>query len=408
MNRKNAACVSLLVCLTAGCAAGESAADRVVTRDSAGIEIVENRVGSWSEGNRWRIGAEPVVDIGVLEGAPEYQLFRVSDARRFADGRIVVVNGGTGELRFYDAHGRYLASAGRRGGGPGEFERMGWMRLYRGDSLLVYDFDQARVSIFDGEGRFGRSFRLQPPGESGFVMGLDVFADGSVLARAPRLFFDEMTDGYMRPDEVYHVYSPAGSFVDSIGSFPGPEQFLRTGGDGQRRFVSIMTLPFGRSSSAVAHGDRFLFGSGDAYEIAAYGMDGRLVRLIRKAWTAPLVTDEALERFVAHRMAEAPNDEARRGIEETYAALPIPKTMPAFRDLEIDALGNLWVRDFEPDEDAERPWSVFTPAGHLLGTLLLPAGLGVTQIGDDFILGAWRDDLDVEHVRLYRLDRGTR
>jgi hypothetical protein len=65
------------------------------------------------------------------------------------------------------------------------------------------------------------------------------------------------------------------------------------------------------------------------------------------------------------------------------------------------------VRDFEPDEDAERPWSVFTAAGHLAGTLLLPAGLGVTQIEEDFILGAWRDDLDVEHVRLHRLERET-
>jgi len=404
--RRRTGITTALAALLAACAgAGDRAAETVV-RDSAGIEIVENGPGSWSEGNGWRIGAEPVVDIGVLDGEPEYQLFQVRDARRLADGRIVIANSGTGELRFYDADGQHLRTVGRKGGGPGEFEQMGWMRLYRGDSLLVYDFNQARVSVFDGEGRFARSFRLQPPGESGFVLGLDVFADGNVLARAPRLFAGDLSDGYMRRDEVYHVYSSAGTFVDSIGSFPGTEQFIQTGGDGQRRFVSIMTLPFGKSSSAVAHGDRFVFGSADTYEIAERGADGRLVRLIRRAWAAPPVTDEALARLLAQRVAEAPNDEARRRIEESYADLPTPETMPAYRDLEIDAGGNLWVRDFEPNDEAPQPWSVFTPAGHLLGTLMLPAGFGVTQIGDDFVLGAWRDDLDVEHVRSYALIKG--
>ncbi len=398
---------TLAACICAGCTSDDGAATRVVTRDSSGIEIVENAAASWTDDSAWQIGAEPVVDIGVLDGEPEYQLFQVRDARRLGDGRIVIANGGTGELRFYDPDGRYLSSAGRKGGGPGEFEQLGWVRLYRGDSLLAYDFNQARMSIFDDQGRFGRSYRLQVPGETGFVMGIDVFADGRVLARAPRMFAGEMTDGYMRRDEVYHVYAADGAFIDSIGSFPGPEQFLRTGGEGQRRFISIMTLPFGRTPIAVTHADRFYFGSGDAYEVAVYGMDGHLMRSIRKDWTAPRVTESALERFIAQRAADAPNEDARRGIEESYAELPTPEIMPAYRDLELDATGNLWVRDFEPDDEAEQPWTVFDPRRRLLGTLLLPVGFGVTQIGDDFVLGAWRDEFDVEHVRMYRLERGA-
>jgi hypothetical protein len=27
------------------------------------------------------------------------------------------------------------------------------------------------------------------------------------------------------------------------------------------------------------------------------------------------------------------------------------------------------------------------------------------QIGNDFVLGVWSDDLDVQHVRMYRLEK---
>lgn len=44
-------------------------------------------------------------------------LHRVAGGFRFADGHIVVANGGTQEVRVYDARGRFLLSGGRRGEG---------------------------------------------------------------------------------------------------------------------------------------------------------------------------------------------------------------------------------------------------------------------------------------------------
>jgi hypothetical protein len=34
-----------------------------------------------------------------------------------------------------------------------------------------------------------------------------------------------------------------------------------------------------------------------------------------------------------------------------------------------------------------------------------PPALRVLEIGRDYVLGVWQDDLDVEHVRMHRLDR---
>ena len=87
----------------------------------------------------------------MLDGAPEYQLFQVRDALRLRDGRIVVPNAGTNEVRFYGDDGSYLMSVGRQGGGPGEFESIALVRPFLGDSLLTYDVRQSRVTIWDSQ-----------------------------------------------------------------------------------------------------------------------------------------------------------------------------------------------------------------------------------------------------------------
>ena len=90
-------------------------------RDSAGIRIVEN--ARPPEGSRlgWTIGPEPLMSIGVLEGEEPYMLHWAFNSVRLSDGRIVVVNAGTQELRMFDESGTHLLTWGGSGEGPGSF-----------------------------------------------------------------------------------------------------------------------------------------------------------------------------------------------------------------------------------------------------------------------------------------------
>jgi hypothetical protein len=67
-----------------------------------------------------------------------------------------------------------------------------------------------------------------------------------------------------------------------------------------------------------------------------------------------------------------------------------------------DAAGRLWVREPGSD-DAERVWQVFDTGGRHPGAALTPAGLRVTDIAQDLVLGIARDELAVEYVRVFRL-----
>ncbi len=65
---------------------------KAVVRDSAGIQIAENTEPSWTGEDGWRLSNRPLLDIGDIEGDPNYELYLGSGAVRLPNGRIVVAN----------------------------------------------------------------------------------------------------------------------------------------------------------------------------------------------------------------------------------------------------------------------------------------------------------------------------
>ena len=79
---------------------------------------------------------------------------------------------------------------------------------------------------------------------------------------------------------------------------------------------------------------------------------------------------------------------------------------PILTAIEVDALGYLWVREYNPPGDEDRAlWTVLDSRGFVQGFVETPSRLVVHQIGEDFILGKALDELGVEYVQLWGLDR---
>ena len=112
-----------------------------------------------------------------------------------------------------------------------------------------------------------------------------------------------------------------------------------------------------------------------------------------------------LDRF-RHWIAEAAEFDRRLRLDAELAqTMEYPETMPAYTAMQIDDTGHLWLRVFSPPGLNRERWEVFSPDGTWLGTVAVPLGTAVTQIGSDFLLGIYRDELGTEVVRLHRLVR---
>lgn len=391
----------LLAVLLTACGDENQHSLQPVRRDSAGVLIVVNASHRWPEGRGWRLSDDPTVDIGALDGDPDYQLFRVAGALSLSDGRLVVANSGTAELRFYDQSGSYLSSAGRKGGGPGEFGDLSWIGASAEDSIWAYDWPNRRMSVFDAQGRYTRAFVLHelghaPPGHIHPAM----LADGALLIGAQRFFGAGAFTTGVYHDSIFHlVFDGEGALIDTVGRHSGAEIFIAALGE----HTDLMPLPFGRSVSTAAWRDGFFFGDGASYEIAHYSCTGDLLRLIKKTHTATQLTPADIQHYIEARLETVESADERRFMERLFDRVPFPQTMPAYRDLQVDALGNLWVREYQQTTHGKPRWTVFGRDGEMLGVVETPARFTIYQIGPDFVLGRWTDELDIEHVRSYSL-----
>ncbi|MCY4399406.1 MAG: 6-bladed beta-propeller [Gemmatimonadetes bacterium] len=384
------------------------------SRDSAGIRIVENVRPADDSRLPWGIGPEPTVSIGAVVGDEAYLLHRVSDAVVLPDGRIVVANSGTNELRVFDGAGVHLATWGREGEGPGEFMDLTGVDTWPGDSLVAWDSRSRSISVLGAGGMFGRSFVLEAgarpaPAPRGATRSRRdrplelrvVLDDGSILGR-----IGEVTgEGYRRSRETYLLRRADTASPVEFGTHPGQESYLAF----MNGMPVLGNLPFGRSLWEAEWGELVVITPDDEYEIRAYERTtGALARIVRREYDNRPPTreevDEALDAALERAGLTGQRLEmARQG----YGDMPLVERFPAFRMLLTDPLDHLWVREATlPGIDRPAPlWTVFDPEGRALGFIETPDGLTVFEIGADYLLGRMRDDVGVESVQVWALER---
>ena len=367
------------------------------TRDSAGIRIIDNPQPP--EGSRlpWRIGPEPIVSIGAVDGEEPYLLDWAMDATRLSDGRIVILNGGTNELRVFDETGVHLESWGGRGEGPGEFRSLWRVEPWPGDSIIAWYAPRLGVSIFDTQGNYGRSFTLA---HNGAVTPMQSFRpeyatrSGSILA----IHMPEDADTI-----VAQLRGAEGELRSSFGTHPGLEPYVLRDGERSMLYWTI----FGREPVWATWGDLVVVGHTGTYELRAFRLDGSLARIVRRANVPRATTeDDVVEAYIERQVSYStltPAAESRR----RYESVPVAEHLPAFESVRSDAVSHIWVAEYEFSEEERPPrlWTVFNPEGQVLGYVETPEGLWVHEIGEDYVLGTTFDELDVEHVQLWALAR---
>src|SRR5690606_36250403 len=139
-------------------------------------------------------------------------------------------------------------------------------------------------------------------------------------------------------------------------------------------------------------------------QLGRYAADGTLECLFRRPNAVVAVTPEDIRRYRAE-LLEAMEMEFRQDFASMMDAMPYPETFPAYQQLATDPAGNLWVEEYRRPGDDQPRWTVFDPSGQMLGTVDMPSGFTSVEIGNDYVLGIWKDEFDVEHVRLYGLTK---
>jgi hypothetical protein len=347
----------------------------------------------------WHLSDEPVLAIGLTDGEAAYQFHQITGVVRLADERVVVADGGSQEIRIFDREGRHLRTLGGAGEGPAEFRSMGSLDHYGEGALLVFDPGGSRVSLFDPDEGFERSWSLESMGRGFFPSAAYSLDDGSILVTHLRGNMPGDPSGVIWNAAPVVRYSATGEPMGEVAELPGDEWFRSDQGQ-------LIDLPFGRKGQAAVHGNTLYIGDAQTFTVRAYDPEGHSLGTVERTIEPRPVTPEDIRRSEAARLEQMSEPEAIERTEALHAQIPYPERMPAYRSLRTDRSGNLWVEGYEPDPNTPSRWTVLAPDGEVLADRVgMPAGFEPHWIEEDFVLGVLRDDLDVEYVHGYRLIR---
>jgi hypothetical protein len=403
-----------LALAAAGLIALPAAAQRAPTvRDSAGIRIVTNATAAVPAR---RLEPRPILSLGEDESGTTFG--SVAGAVRLSDGSVVVADGKANELRLFDAAGRLVRPIGRRGAGPGDFRWIAGLWRLAGDTVLVWDGVLNRLTRFDPTGQLGRTTTVS---ELPLIKGtgqfsarstlsiLGVLANGTLLGSFTNARFNPTTGVYSDTLSIIQVTPPDG-FLPVVSLVTGESYVFHAPAT---EMTSVDPMPFTAKDRVRTAATSLWRTDRRRFELREYAPSGAVRTIVRLTRTPTPVTAGEVAAFrsalVATALTETLNDPSDRPrmlkhAELTGAWLPFPATHPAFTGLVVASTGEVWAREHGDSTKAQR-WHLFTPTGALTATIEMPAGVEPLDIGRDYLLAKFRNEDDVESVRVYRFAR---
>ena len=319
-----------------------------------------------------------------------------------------VVNAGDQRIRIFGPDGVHEATFGGRGQGPGEFRYIIDIAEV-GDSLRVTGM--RRVTWMTLEGSVIRTEPLDWTGLTERLASTAYFGSGSPLSDGGYLLNAELRrelplpGGIVRPPQPVFRTGPSMDGVDTLGIFPGIEQVDL----GSAERPDYWVLPFARRT-LVAHGGSpsiVYVAANESHDVLQFSVDGSLRRVLRPLRSSAPATRSDFDAWKTEMLAllEGRPGVAADEIEPRMDRLPVPDSLPPYQHLIVAINGSLWAGLGQPGIGRQEAldYILFSSTGTPLGHVSVPERFQLLEVGDNYVLGVSRDELDVQTLQLFEL-----
>lgn len=388
-----------------------------VERDTVGDTVVVRTLA----GQAWESDAvlEPELRIGTFEGEEAYMLGDVNGLAVGPEGAIYLYDRQGPSLRKYSADGRYLATFAREGSGPGEYKQSdGGLAVLPDGRVLLRDPGNARINVYSSDGESLDHWDLR----GGYFTSNPLVVDSAGYSYTQVWGTDADGERYSGLRRI----SPRGESLDSILA-PDWDHEPATISVQRERMSMMNSVPFSpRESWAFSPHGYYMGGVSTDYSIDLFRHDGSVLRIQRAVEPVPVDPDEA-----ENERARATANFQRAAPDWKWNGPAIPSTKPAFTSIHAGTDGRIWVRVPQPgvrvpdeelhvssDPGAPPPdrwdepivYDVFETDGTYLGRVRAPDGFRQYPspvYGPDHVWAITTDDLDVQYLTRFRIQRRT-
>ncbi|MGD8328017.1 MAG: 6-bladed beta-propeller [Acidobacteriota bacterium] len=343
-------------------------------------------------------GAIELVDdlvIGTDLSNPAAVLFEPRAVVAAPDGTIFVADGGTSDIKMFDADGAYMKTLGQEGQGPGEFAFITAMTL-AGDMLVVNDSRNRRFSVWTLDGKHVADYAPTERRSLVFMQGL---ADGTVTG-----YFTER-DEDRNGTRVVARQNVQGEVVSHILEIPLPPPEAISSRDPHAILQSALdSFDDPRINLAAGSGEVIYVTPVHEYQLYAYSPQGEMLWALRTAWERFDWPASAKDSMMSSFARSFETEEELRAEDFTW-----PEKYTALAGVNTDGHGRLFAIIApmpNADSDGTRPPSEYPVDAYSADGERLAAGV-VPYVWSfavgDYVYGIRPDDNEEMVVVRYRL-----
>lgn len=343
-------------------------------------------------GLAWQAVAAPSCGLtSVASSGPDLTLTRVEGLDVDSRGRIYVADPLQGGVTVLSPDGRPLRTIGRPGWGPGEFKYVRNVQVMPGDSLLVYDAELYRISVFapdSGKIAYGRNLASTSTGTPpNWVEKLPGQRALFATHRQPYVAGASAADDHNRTQTVRLLEWDGRTRQDSVLVVPVLQPLIVRNG----RAVGVASDPFARPALVrLGPNGKIYYGWGDSIAIAIHSLNGQPAGGFSLPFVGPGVTDRDV-------------DAATEDMDKVFGRAlrkSVPERWPAFRSFVVDDEGQIWLGLLAPNGQPTR-WTAFSETGTPICSAALPPNVDVRLIRGRKAYAVATDEADVPQIRVY-------
>jgi len=297
-------------------------------------------------------------------------------------GNIFILERGNCRIQKFDKNGKYLQTIGKKGQGPGEFERP--YSLFLDQNNNIYVSDRRKIHFFNHTGEFVKTIPL-----SDQVNDFWVSPEGNIFGLITTRVERERT-------KLVVKMNSEGKILDNIAQFAEVSQVMRKSGNVVQTFS--ITHTYNPSLYLVFSNDSQIFyGDSSEYSFSRINLDGEVELIVKKE-----------EPF--HAISQKEKDKIYDGFSELIKQWPagvvedavqFPVHRPFFDRILLDEKGRIFIKKAKPvlDETENVEFDIFNREGYYLYSTNLPFSPEVIKKGHCYDLSTSDETGEVKIIR---------
>lgn len=327
------------------------------------------------------------------EDDDNYMFYEVANIAMDSNENIYVLDSGNHRIQKFDFKGQYLQTIGKKGQGPGEFERPSRVFLDNQDNIYVSDgggrWGNSRlIKMFNSHGEFEKVIHLESP-----ISDFHVDSEGNIFAKAALRVERASKRAVVKMNSE-------GKIIKSIAEFSKLESVTIRDKERAVTFRALHNYT-PRLCFSPLNEQAFSYAYSTEYQVFIMDNEGKSLLKIQKK-EVPRSISQSEKKHVIERLEESISRSGRKwpdGVLEE--ACNFPSTRPFFRGIIVDDLQRLFLLRVGSvlDRSEEREFDLFNKEGYYFYCVKIPVLPSIIKKGFLFDI---KEDEETGEVRIRR------